>query len=112
MSLSPPAIAADAMDRLRAHAWPGNVRELRNAIEHAVVLAERGTLSADHLPDSIRRGATPSAAGSMPEQLAEMEKRSIEDALDAEKGNQTRAARRLGITRRALLYKLEKFGMK
>jgi two-component system response regulator AtoC len=106
-------IAADAMAALRKHDWPGNVRELRNAIEHAVVLAEDGVVTAQRLPDSVRgepqAGAT---AGGMRGQVADIERRAIEDALEAEDGNQTRAARRLGISRRALLYKLDKYDLK
>jgi DNA-binding NtrC family response regulator len=105
-------IAPRAAEALRRHSWPGNVRELRNAMERAVVLAENGVVDVAQLPDAIRLGKSPSAGGPMKEQLADLEKKSILDALDAEKGNQTRAARRLGISRRALLYKLEKYGIK
>jgi two-component system, NtrC family, response regulator AtoC len=106
-------IAADAMAALRAHDWPGNVRELRNAIEHAVVLAEDGVVTAQRLPDSVRgeHKAAVASAG-MRGQVADIERRAIEDALEAEDGNQTRAARRLGISRRALLYKLDKYDLK
>jgi transcriptional regulator with PAS, ATPase and Fis domain len=106
-------LAADAMAALRAYDWPGNVRELRNAIEHAVVEAEDGIVTARHLPDSVRaehQAAPPS--GGMRGQVADIERRAIEDALAAEDGNQTRAARRLGISRRALLYKLDKYDLK
>jgi transcriptional regulator with PAS, ATPase and Fis domain len=107
----------DAMSALRAYDWPGNVRELRNAVEHAVVLAEDGVVTAQHLPDSMRSDPRPPAAGGvggggMRDQVAETERRAIEEALQAEAGNQTRAARRLGISRRALLYKLDKHGLK
>jgi transcriptional regulator with AAA-type ATPase domain/pSer/pThr/pTyr-binding forkhead associated (FHA) protein len=100
-SLSPQALAL-----LRKHAWPGNVRELRNAMERAVVLADEGVIGPQHLPDGL--GTGPSPQGPMREQIAEIEKRAIEEALAAEGGNQTRAAKRLGISRRALQYKLEK----
>ena len=107
-------LGADVLSALRAHDWPGNVRELRNAIEHAVVLAEDGVVTAQHLPESVRaaRDVPASAAGGVRGQVAEIERRAIEDALQAEDGNQTRAARRLGISRRALIYKLEKHGLK
>ena len=108
-------LGGDAMAALRAHDWPGNVRELRNAIEHAVVLAEDGVVTARHLPDTVRGGrVAPAAAGGtgVRGQVAETERRAIEDAMQAEDGNQTRAARRLGISRRALIYKLEKHGFK
>ncbi|WP_437747506.1 sigma 54-interacting transcriptional regulator [Sorangium sp. So ce302] len=128
-----PRFAPAAMQALEAHAWPGNLRELRNAVEHAVVLAEGGVIEVEHLPASVAEGAEgaappasagagappastgappPSADGTMPARLAELEKRSIEDALAAEGNNQTRAAKRLGISRRALLYKLDKYDIR
>jgi len=103
----------DAISVLRAYEWPGNVRELRNAIEHAVVLADDGVVTAQHLPDTVRGDRpAPAASGGMRGQVAETERRAIEQAMQAEAGNQTRAARRLGISRRALLYKLDKHGLK
>jgi two-component system, NtrC family, response regulator AtoC len=115
MNVAPPAIAATAMQRLRTHGWPGNVRELRNAMEHAVVIAEGGVIGVDALPENVIAGAdaAPDAAsGPMRAQLAELERRHIQEALDAEGGNQTRAAKRLGVSRRALQYKMEKYGLK
>jgi two-component system, NtrC family, response regulator AtoC len=50
---SDPIIAADASSMLAAHAWPGNVRELRNAIEHAMLLTEDGTIRREHLPETL-----------------------------------------------------------
>jgi DNA-binding NtrC family response regulator/pSer/pThr/pTyr-binding forkhead associated (FHA) protein len=110
LGIATPSLSVAALDRLRKHSWPGNVRELRNAIEHAVLLAENGVVDAGHLPDSVGRGPTP--VGPMKGQIADVERRSILDALDAEGGNQSRAARRLGISRRALLYKMEKYAIK
>jgi two-component system, NtrC family, response regulator AtoC len=113
MNAAPPRFSVETSQLLRRHDWPGNVRELRNAMERATVLAENDVILPEHLPDSLR--ASPAAAtaeGPMKEQLAEVEKKAILEALDREKGNQTRAARRLGISRRALLYKLEKYGLK
>ncbi|HVZ74509.1 MAG TPA: sigma-54 dependent transcriptional regulator, partial [Polyangia bacterium] len=109
--LTPPTLTPNALRVLRRYSWPGNVRELRNAMEYAVVLAEDGKIEAEHLPASIREPAGAGApSGPMRAQLAEMEERAIREALDAEGGNQTRAARRLGLSRRALLYKLDKYG--
>jgi transcriptional regulator with PAS, ATPase and Fis domain len=106
-------LTPEAMSVLRAHDWPGNVRELRNAVEHAVVLAEDGVVTAQHLPDTVRsQPGAPTTSGGMRGQVAETERRAIEDAMQAEDGNQTRAARRLGISRRALIYKLDKHGLK
>jgi transcriptional regulator with PAS, ATPase and Fis domain len=49
-----PALAPEAIAALVRHSWPGNVRELRNAMEYAVVLADRGRIGAEHLPRSVR----------------------------------------------------------
>jgi transcriptional regulator with PAS, ATPase and Fis domain len=77
------------------------------------VLAEDGIVTAQHLPDSVRGEHQTAATGAgMRGQVAETERRAIEEALEADDGNQTRAARRLGISRRALLYKLDKYGIK
>jgi DNA-binding NtrC family response regulator len=83
-----------------------------------VVLAERGVIEPRHFPEAVRTsGAAPAAplagdnpSGAMRKQIETMEQRAIEKALAAEGGNQTRAARRLGISRRALTYKLAKYG--
>ena len=114
-----PTITPAAMLALAAYAWPGNVRELRNAVEHAIVLAEAGVLDVEHLPAAVLGGEAPAESapasvlsGAMPSRVAELEKQSIEDALEAESGNQTRAAKRLGISRRALIYKLEKYKLR
>jgi two-component system, NtrC family, response regulator AtoC len=106
-----PRLGQDALDALRRHDWPGNVRELRNAIEHAVVLANGGDIEAQHLPDTLGSGAPARAGGDMRRQVADTERAAIQQALEAEDGNQTRAARRLGISRRALIYKLAKHGL-
>jgi DNA-binding NtrC family response regulator/pSer/pThr/pTyr-binding forkhead associated (FHA) protein len=112
----PPTIDGTALAALVRHPWPGNVRELRNAMEHAVVLADQGRIGIEHLPESIRRrdAALPSSPSgvSVKDKLASLEKRSLEEALRAENGNQTRAAKRLGLSRRALIYKMEKYGLK
>ena len=103
------------------------MRELRNAIERAVVLQTTGAVDRDCLPERIRdavageragappSGAAPIAVGDgvdMREHIAEVERAAIVAALDACGGNQTRAAQKLGLSRRALIYKLEKYGLK
>src|SRR5262249_5244582 len=98
MAQPPPVIDPAAMSALAGHRWPGNVRELRNAIEHALVMAEGGTILAQHLPDAVRRGAAAQvdsggrAAGPMRDRLADLERKSIEEALAAEDGHPTPAA--------------------
>jgi DNA-binding NtrC family response regulator len=109
-------LGEDAALALTNHDWPGNVRELRNAVERALVVRAGGVIVADDLPDRVRdagRRARPTSAdNTMREQLAELERGSISAALELHGGNQTRAARHLGISRRALIYKMEKLGLK
>jgi two-component system response regulator HydG len=102
-----------AMEKLIKYNWPGNVRELMNAVERAVVLSRAKFLDADEL--SLMMADSPSAAqsdkpcmtGNLP--LDEVEKRSILEALDTCGGNKSEAARRLGITRKTLRKKLERY---
>jgi two-component system response regulator AtoC len=111
-----PVIASDASAALVAHSWPGNIRELRNAIEHAMLLTEDGTIRREHLPETVTgtvavqqpRASGPKVGG-VRAALAEVERASIEEALHAEGGNRTRAALQLGISLRALLYKIRKY---
>ncbi|HUQ04809.1 MAG TPA: sigma 54-interacting transcriptional regulator [Kofleriaceae bacterium] len=120
-----PTIAADARAALQSHDWPGNVRELKNAIDRALVLATGGEITATDLPDKVvdarRRAAggaaaaaaaTAAGAPSVRDQLADVERAAIVAALDACGGNQTHAAKQLGLSRRALIYKMERHGLK
>ena len=110
-----PRLTDTARDALVAYAWPGNVRELRNAIERALVLCGDAIEVAD-LPEKLRdagqRVRPVAPAADMRGHLAEVERAAIVAALEAEDQNQTRAARRLGLSRRALIYKMEKHGLK
>ncbi len=107
---APPKLTPGALARLRSHAWPGNVLELRNAMERAVRLANGGELLAEHLPsDSLPSGG---GEGRLREHVDSIERDAIVKALADSNHNQTHAARRLGISRRALIYKMEKYGLK
>jgi DNA-binding NtrC family response regulator len=110
-----PTLADDARDQLAGYTWPGNVRELKNAIERALVLCGDVIHAAD-LPEKLRdagqRVRPVAPAADMRGHLAEVERAAIVAALEAEDQNQTRAARRLGLSRRALIYKMEKYGLK
>jgi DNA-binding NtrC family response regulator len=99
-------IAQDALAALLAHSWPGNVRELRNAIEHALVLAG-GTIELAHLPEAVR-DAKADGPGFFGE-LEDIERSRIEAALERCGGNQTKAAAMLGMSRRALVYRLSRW---
>jgi transcriptional regulator with PAS, ATPase and Fis domain len=109
-SMPAPVISAAASAQLANYSWPGNVRELKNAIEHAVVLAD-GRIEAEHLPRSVREGAAPALDSALDSRLADVEKRSILDALAESGGNQSRAAKRLGISRSALIHRMKKHGL-
>jgi two-component system response regulator AtoC len=80
-----------------------------------MVLCDDALTAAD-LPDSIRDASAPvsaaTAVGDVRGQIADVERAAIVAALAAEGDNQTRAARRLGLSRRALIYKMEKYGLK
>ena len=111
-----PRIGPEAVAVLESHDWPGNLRELRNAIEYAVVMADGGVVQPEHLPKTLqpaRGGASPSEAPpSIRSAVEDVERGAILEALAAEGNNHTRAAKRLGISRRALLYKLSKYKLR
>ena len=102
-----PAVSAG----LLRYAWPGNVRELRNAMERAALLCRGELVLPDHLPARVRAAAeTPQLAQPAdPEQLGEIERQAIFQALRKHAFNRTETAKALGISRRALLYKLQRF---
>ena len=110
-----PALTTAARDALASYAWPGNIRELKNAIERALILCS-DSIDVIDLPEKLRdagqRVRPVASSADVRGQLAEVEKAAIVAALEAEDANQTRAARRLGLSRRALIYKMEKYGLK
>jgi two-component system response regulator AtoC len=110
-------ITADAMNTLLAYDWPGNVRELRTAIEHGVVMATGAKVGLRDLPAAVRQAAgAPLPAGlsrpksfdekASPLDLHATEQRLIRQALAATNGNITKAAKKLGISRRTLHRKI------
>jgi len=110
---------AEFLELLEAHDWPGNVRELKATVERAVMLADGHDLNASHLILSKRVvprrwSAFPqeqsSSSSSTPVEL-DPERAKIVDALTACAGNQTRAAAKLGISRRTLANKLIKYSI-
>ncbi len=96
---------------LEHYPWPGNVRELRNAMERAVLLSRSELILPEHLPTKVRDAAR-EAMPSMPSdarQLEEIERQAILQALKQHDFNRTETAKALGISRRALIYKLQRF---
>jgi DNA-binding NtrC family response regulator len=130
---TPVRFAPDSLLRLQQHDWPGNVRELKTVIERAVLLAMDGDIRPEHLlleaaaeprpaPITIPPPQTSSASGNVPAIAApgpvvgdepnlspkeQEERQKILAALDACGGNQTRAAKMLGISRATLVHKLD-----
>src|SRR5271167_189440 len=105
---------SDAARRmLGVYAWPGNVRELRNALERAVVFSRSDTLEPADFPDNIRAAAA-GAAGSTAglRSLEEIEREVIAATLEATHYRISRAAEALGISRKTLLEKRKKYGLK
>ncbi|MBI4366949.1 MAG: sigma 54-interacting transcriptional regulator [Deltaproteobacteria bacterium] len=96
-----------AREALHRYPWPGNVRELRNTIQRAMLLAGAETLQPEHLVFAPAQPSAPHGAGSLDEQ----ERRAIQAALAATKGNHSKAARQLGIARTTLVAKLKRFGI-
>jgi DNA-binding NtrC family response regulator len=106
-------ISSAAMDRLVRHDWPGNVRELRHAIHRAVVLCEGRELLPRHLPFDAGAAPLPAAGGQgLIEAVEALERTMIRKALEDAGWNRTRAAERLGITRRILGYKMTNLGIR
>ena len=125
---SAPELAPGALAALAAYPFPGNVRELENILERALALAEGERIDAAdlHLPQAPVRGPgrepaggglaeavadIDPAGGALPDYIEQLERAAIQKALEDNRWNKTRAAAQLGITFRALRYKLKKLGM-
>ena len=118
-----PRLTADAVDALSRYDFPGNVRELENILERALTMCDGAEITAAdlHLPGGEIHGDMPEREDSAPssqsesesleEYLARIEESAIRDALERANQNKTAAAKLLGITFRALRYKLEKLGI-
>jgi two-component system response regulator PilR (NtrC family) len=119
---SVPRISPEARAALEAYDFPGNVRELENILERALTLCDGNEVKAQDLQLTERAGFQDMAPGGeqaegpvagegLDEYLARIERGVIEDALEKTNQNKTAAARLLGITFRALRYKLDKLGI-
>jgi DNA-binding NtrC family response regulator len=123
-----PCLTDDAAALLETYSWPGNIRELRNVMERALLLSDGDDIEPDHLP--LETLSAPVEVGTVAMNLVaqaqvqmdeapvtddrwnakeKAERARIIDALRAEGGNQTRAAKKLGISRGTLLARLERF---
>jgi transcriptional regulator with PAS, ATPase and Fis domain len=112
-------IAPDALRALEAYNWPGNIRQLINVIERAKILAEDQFITTDELPAAILNPTanvgSPASVTSLPVALADdgtlsaIEKARVVEVMQQQKGNKSRAAQVLGISRRSLYRLLEKY---
>ena len=138
-SAKPPAVSPEALDLLLSYPWPGNIRELRNVAERAVLLCQGAPIRPEHLPVEKMRAmvtstarkrptapppvvrdddtavshpaAPPRAGASLRDELGELERVRIENALRDCGGNQSAAAKMLGIPRPTLLKRLDAYGI-
>ena len=118
-------LTPEALSWLTAHEWPGNVRQLRAAVESAgaLIMPDSDCVDVDllkfacgesmSLPEArVEVSAAPTQAGALDAAMAELETRMIRDAMAQAGGNQSEAARRLGISRVGLIKKLARLGLK
>jgi two-component system response regulator PilR (NtrC family) len=129
LGVEPPTISAAAMALLTAHPFPGNVRELENVLERALTLCitdeiDVGDIRLRGAPVAATPGVSPTAGGTAPavvapspgggalgSQLADIEREAIVRALEQTRYNKTAAAKLLGMTFRALRYRIKKLGI-
>ena len=123
-TLPPPELAADALQALEAYPFPGNVRELENVLERAMTLSTGGVITAEHI--RLRATARPAVAEAAAavatavrsaatrrsgSQLETIERDAIVKALEKTRYNKTAAAKLLGMSFRALRYRIKKLGI-
>jgi DNA-binding NtrC family response regulator len=108
-----PAISRDAAAALTDYAWPGNVRELRHVVERAFDTANGTAIKLEHLPNEILEAPAVGSDRTLANRptLDEVERRYIAATLRHARGNQTEAARLLGISRKALWEKRKRYGL-
>jgi DNA-binding NtrC family response regulator len=94
-------------DELVNYSWPGNVRQLKNVIEHAVVIAKGKKITLHDLPPDLQRGRQGGLPAQPTRTLKNLEQQAIAAALLEAEGNKSKAARILGISRKALYAKLK-----
>jgi DNA-binding NtrC family response regulator len=102
---APVRLSPQAIQCLLAYGWPGNVRELRNAIQRSCLLCRGDVILPEHLPPKVAALASHDAATNAG-RLSQVERAAILATLEECGGNRTHTAKKLGISRRALIYKL------
>jgi two-component system, NtrC family, response regulator PilR len=119
--LQPPTLGSDALELLQSYPFPGNVRELENVLERAITLCVTGVITAEHI--KLRTTTRPAAPAALPtspaaaggaalgEHLEGIERDAIVKALEKTRYNKTAAAKLLGMSFRALRYRIKKLGI-
>jgi transcriptional regulator with PAS, ATPase and Fis domain len=107
-------LSREAMRRLRLYTWPGNIRQLRNLIERLVVMVAERTIEPEHLPPEIQasKEERPTMLVTLGTSLDEIEREVIRRTLAEVTNHRERAARLLGISLRALQYKIKEYGIR
>jgi two-component system, NtrC family, response regulator PilR len=116
MKITPPMLGKDALTALEAYAFPGNVRELENILERAITLSTSGEVRASDIqlrptPGGSAAAITPLSPGALGDHLEDIERDAIIKALEQTRFNKTAAAKVLGMSFRALRYRIKKLGI-
>ncbi len=112
--LEAPRYTPEALEQLERYSWPGNIRELRNLCERFLILFSGKTVDVGNLPAEIRIPGRKRWHVRLPEsglRLEELEQELLLQALEQTGGNQSRAARLLGLSRYAFIYRLKKYAL-
>jgi two-component system response regulator PilR (NtrC family) len=116
MKISPPMLGKDALAAFKTYSFPGNVRELENILERAITLSTGGEISASDIQLRPTHGEAPAvsntqSAGALGDHLEDIERDAIRKALEQTRYNKTAAAKVLGMSFRALRYRIKKLGI-
>ena len=104
-------ITSEAMEKLLDYSWPGNVRELRNAIEYAFILCHDKEISLQHLPLKITKAGEKYGTSTKKDSAFSQERQKLIDILRQTGGNQSEAARILGVSRVTIWKRIKKYGI-
>jgi DNA-binding NtrC family response regulator len=104
-------VTPEAMERLLIYPWPGNVRELRNAIEYAFILCPSGEIDIQHLPPKISQAKSTSESTVETPPIYHLEREKLIRLLRQTGGNQSEAARILGVSRVTVWKRIKKYGI-